>query len=77
MLGIYRSEAMEARAIEHGIIERLRGLSTEKLAEVYDFVEFLRQRDEEREWTHTTAKLSEAAFAKVWDNPEDAAYDKL
>ena len=25
----------------------------------------------------TSAKLSEASFAKIWDNPEDAAYDNL
>jgi hypothetical protein len=24
-----------------------------------------------------SSKLSEAAFSKVWDNPEDAAYDNL
>jgi hypothetical protein len=24
-----------------------------------------------------SAKVSEAAFAEVWDNPEDAAYDDL
>jgi hypothetical protein len=27
--------------------------------------------------TLAASKLSEAAFLKVWDNPEDAAYDHL
>jgi hypothetical protein len=27
--------------------------------------------------TLVASKLSEAAFSKVWDNPEDAAYDNL
>ena len=27
--------------------------------------------------TLAASKLSEAAFAKIWDNPEDAEYDKL
>ncbi len=27
--------------------------------------------------TLAASKLSEAAFSKVWDNPEDAAYDNL
>ena len=26
---------------------------------------------------HQAAKLSEPAFAQVWDNPEDAVYDEL
>jgi hypothetical protein len=27
--------------------------------------------------TLVASKLSEAVFSKVWDNPEDAAYDNL
>jgi hypothetical protein len=26
---------------------------------------------------HASAKLSEPAFKKVWDNPDDADYDRL
>ena len=42
-----------------------------------DFVDFLRQRDEERQLTGAAARLSEEAFARVWDNPDDADYDRL
>jgi hypothetical protein len=63
-------------ATEQALIEKIRQLSPQKLAEVEDFVDFLRARDEHR-LTQAAAESSEAAFAKVWDNAEDAAYDRL
>lgn len=59
------------------LIEKIRVLPPEKLAEVEDFVDFLRQRDEDRRLTRAAARLSEAAFQKIWDNPDDADYDHL
>ncbi|HKA52038.1 MAG TPA: toxin-antitoxin system, antitoxin component, Xre family protein [Candidatus Binatia bacterium] len=59
------------------LIEKIRVLPPEKLAEVEDFVDFLRQRDEDRRLTRAAAGLSEAAFQKIWDNPDDADYDHL
>lgn len=63
-------------ATEQALIEKIRQLSPQKLAEVEDFVDFLRARDERR-LTQAAAGSSEAAFAKVWDNEEDAVYDRL
>lgn len=62
---------------EIDLIEKLKDLPPEKLAEVEDFVDFLRGRDEARKFTHAAALLSEPAFAKVWDNESDAEYDRL
>jgi hypothetical protein len=62
---------------EQLLIEKIRTLSAERIAEVEDFVDFLRQRDEERRLLKAAAKLSENAFQEVWDNPGDAAYDRL
>ena len=59
------------------LIEKIRSLPPDKVAEVEDFVEFLRQREEERRLAQDVAGASEAAFAKVWDNPDDAEYDRL
>jgi hypothetical protein len=59
------------------LIDKLRVLPPEKLVEVEDFVDLLRQRNEERLLSRAATKLSEAAFQKVWDNPDDAEYDKL
>lgn len=59
------------------LIEKIRVLPPEKLSEVEDFVDFLCQRDQDRRLTTAAAKLAEAAFQQVWDNPDDAAYDRL
>ena len=59
------------------LIEKIRSLPPEKVAEVEDFVDFLRLREQDRELTRAATKLSEETFQKVWDNPDDADYDKL
>ena len=63
-------------ARESALIRKIRSLPPGKVAEVEDFVEFLTQRDD-RELTQAATKLAEKAFRKVWDNPADAAYDRL
>lgn len=62
---------------DQSLIDKIRSLSPERLAEVEDFVDFLKTRDEDRVVTRAAAKLSEAAFRQVWDNPDDAEYDHL
>jgi len=59
------------------LIEKIRTLSPDKAAEVEDFVDFLRLREKESRLTQAAGKLSEGAFAEVWDNSEDAVYDEL
>jgi hypothetical protein len=63
--------------LEQTLIEKIESLPPERVSEVEDFVDFLRLREEDRRLVRSSAKLSEAAFQRVWDNPEDAAYDKL
>ena len=63
--------------VEKALIEKLRTLPTERLAEVEDFVDFLRSRDDHRSLVGATAKSAEPVFAKIWDNDQDAAYDQL
>lgn len=58
------------------LIEKIRSLPPEQIAEVEDFVDSLAQRDDCR-LVQAAAKLSEEAFRQVWDNEEDAAYDRL
>ncbi len=62
---------------ERTLIEKIRSLRPERVAEVEDFVDFLRQRDEDRRLVQAAAKLSENAFQEVWDNTDDADYDRL
>ena len=63
-------------AQEQALIEKIRSLPPGKAAEVEDFVDFLAQRDDAR-LTRAASRLSQEAFEKIWDNPEDAVYDDL
>ncbi len=58
------------------LIEKIESLPPERIAEVEDFVDFIAERDERR-LVQAATQMSEDAFRKVWDNEEDAAYDKL
>lgn len=63
---------------EQTILDKLRHLPPERLAEVEDFVDFLTHRQaDERGLTQAAAELATSAFARVWDNPDDADYDRL
>ena len=64
-------------ASEQILIEKIKQLPPQRMAEVEDFVDFLRAREGEQRLTHAAAKASEASFARVWDNDEDAAYDRM
>jgi hypothetical protein len=59
------------------LVEKIQALPPERIAEVEDFVEFLKLRETERALTNAATAVSAPAFAAVWDNPEDAAYDAL
>ncbi len=63
-------------AHEKALIDKIKRLPPQRLSEVEDFVDFLRARDEQQ-LTHAATKAAEPAFLKVWDNDEDAAYDRL
>ncbi len=52
-------------ATEQVLIEKIRQLSPQRLAEVEDFVDFLRTRDDDQRLTQAAAKVAEASFAAV------------
>jgi hypothetical protein len=62
---------------ESHLITKLKELPPQRLAEVEDFVDFLRARDGVRALSRAATKAAEPAFARVWDNDEDAVYDRL
>lgn len=64
-------------ASEQGLMEKIRQLPPQRLAEVEDFVDFLRTREDEQRLTQAAVRASEASFAAVWSNDEDAAYDRM
>ncbi len=62
---------------EQTLISKIRSLPPEKLHEVEDFIDFLRQYGQDRQLRQAATKFSETAFQQVWDNPDDAEYDRL
>jgi hypothetical protein len=62
---------------EQDLIDKIRALPPDKVAEIEDFVDFLSHRANDRHLVEAAAKLSEEAFQTVWDNPDDADYDRL
>ena len=70
MIGLF--EIMQ----DKDLIEKIKALPPEKIAEVVDFVDFLAHRDD-RLLVEAASRISEPAFAVVWDNPDDAEYDNL
>ena len=65
------------RNLEQAILEKIRSLPPESIGLVEDFIDFLIQRGEDRILTQAASALSEVSFQNVWDNPEDADYDRL
>ncbi|MDZ7792009.1 MAG: hypothetical protein U5L08_16215 [Xanthomonadales bacterium] len=59
------------------VVDKLKELPPERLAEVEDFIDFLSQRIHDRALTRAAMSISEPALEKVWDNDEDAVYDEL
>lgn len=59
------------------LIEMIQALPPECIAEVEDFVAFITARQQERALTRAATAASAPAFAEVWSNPEDDAYDAL
>ena len=59
------------------LIQKIRRLPPERVAEVEDFVDFLTVRERGRHFTQAAERLSEEAFCAVWDSSDDAEYDRL
>jgi hypothetical protein len=62
---------------EQLLIEKVKALPPERRVEVEDFVDFLQGRVADRRFVEAVTGASEPAFKAVWDNDQDAAYDRL
>ena len=62
---------------EKVILEKLKSLPPERVAEVEDFVDFLRARNEDHSTIRAASRAAEPAFSRVWENEDDAVYDTL
>ena len=61
----------------HALMAKIQALPLERIAEVEDFVEFVTAREHERSVSRAAAAASAPSFARIWDNPDDDAYDGI
>lgn len=66
-----------ANARPKALMEKISALPMDRIAEIEDFVDFIGQRERVRSLSRLAAVASAPAFASVWNNPEDDAYDAL
>ena len=59
------------------LIDKIKALPPDHLPEVEEFVDFVAARAQNRAVVRAAAAASAPAFEKVWNNPEDDAYDAL
>lgn len=59
------------------LIAKIETLPAERVAEVEDFIDFIRLRDQDQHTRTAATRASEPSFERVWDNADDAAYDAL
>lgn len=59
------------------LLAKIQALPPERIAEVEDFVAFIAAREQARSLTRAAGAVSAPAFAAIWNNPEDDAYDAL
>ena len=59
------------------LIDKIRALPPERIVEVEDFVDFIATRAQDRALAQAATAASAAAFATIWENPDDDVYDAL
>ena len=67
---------MQSEQVEQ-VVQKLLALTPNRIDEVEDFIDFLGQRDTDKQLTRTAMTVSESGLNMLWDNPDDAEYDKL
>lgn len=64
-------------AAEQVLLDKIKQLPPQRMAEVEDFVDFLRTREDEHRLTRAATRATKASFAQVWDNDKDALLDDM
>lgn len=59
------------------LLEKIQALPAARIAEIEDFVAFIAAREHEQSLIGAAGAVSAPAFAAIWNNPEDDAYDAL
>lgn len=66
---------MESVALR--LLEKIRQLPPDQLSTVEEFVDSLGHGTGDRSLRLAMTKLSESVLQNIWDNPDDAEYDRL
>ena len=67
---------MQVNNIEQ-VVHKLQTLSQDWMSEDEDFIDFLSQRDTDKQLSQAAIVLSESTLKELWDNSDDAEYDQL
>ncbi|MDE2110667.1 MAG: toxin-antitoxin system, antitoxin component, Xre family protein [Alphaproteobacteria bacterium] len=59
------------------LFDKIKALPPDHISEVEDFVDFIAARAQDRALIRAAAVASAPAFAEIWNNPEDDAYNAL
>ena len=59
------------------LVQKLQMLPPQRVAEVEDFIDFLRLREQTEATTQAAMQAAEPVLEQVWDNADDADYDRL
>ncbi|MDX2221109.1 MAG: hypothetical protein SFV21_00080 [Rhodospirillaceae bacterium] len=59
------------------LIDKIRALPADRVAEVEDFVDFITQRERDRGLVRAATAASATAFARVWNSADDDVYDRI
>ncbi|MBD2449206.1 toxin-antitoxin system, antitoxin component, Xre family protein [Nostoc sp. FACHB-152] len=64
-------------SLKQRLVEKISRMSVEQILLIDKFIDSLAQKDSDQMLILAAAKLAEPALQKIWDNPDDAEYDKL
>jgi hypothetical protein len=59
------------------MMKKLQKLPPRQVSEVEDFIDFLSSRDPDRALVRAVKVVTEKSLTKVWNNTDDAVYDRL
>lgn len=68
---------MPAAASMNHMLEKLQRLPPDRVIEVEDFIDFLVSRDVDRPLVKAAQAVTTNSLKAVWDNADDAEYDRL
>ena len=63
--------------LENRIRAKVNQLTVQQIEQVEQFIDSLTEKDLDTQLSSASSKMAESTFERVWNNSEDAEYDKL